>query len=28
VEAWPDYAEQQNKTTRTFPVFVLTPIDA
>ena len=26
VEAWPDYAEYQKKTTRTIPVFVLTPI--
>jgi F420H(2)-dependent quinone reductase len=25
VEAWPDYAEYQKKTTRTIPVFVLTP---
>ena len=28
VAAWPDYAEYQKKTTRTIPVFVLTPIDA
>ena len=28
VMAWPDYAEQQKKTTRTFPVFVLAPADA
>ena len=27
VAAWPDYAEYQKKTTRTIPVFVLTPID-
>ena len=27
VVAWPDYAEYQKKTTRTIPVFVLTPID-
>lgn len=27
VEAWPDYAEYQKNTTRTIPVFVLTPID-
>ena len=26
VMAWPDYAEYQKKTTRTIPVFVLTPI--
>lgn len=26
VEAWPDYAEYQRKTSRTIPVFVLTPI--
>jgi deazaflavin-dependent oxidoreductase (nitroreductase family) len=26
VAAWPDYAEYQKKTTRTIPVFVLTPI--
>jgi deazaflavin-dependent oxidoreductase (nitroreductase family) len=26
--AYPDYAEYQKKTTRTLPVFVLTPIDA
>jgi hypothetical protein len=25
--AWPDYAEYQKKTSRTIPVFVLTPID-
>jgi F420H(2)-dependent quinone reductase len=25
VAAWPDYAEYQKKTTRTIPVFVLTP---
>ncbi|APA97480.1 nitroreductase family deazaflavin-dependent oxidoreductase [Nocardia seriolae] len=25
VEAWPDYAEYQKKTTRQIPVFVLTP---
>ena len=25
VEAWPDYAEYQKKTTRVLPVFVLTP---
>jgi F420H(2)-dependent quinone reductase len=28
VAAWPDYAEYQKKTTRTLPVFVLTPADA
>ncbi|HWG63462.1 MAG TPA: nitroreductase family deazaflavin-dependent oxidoreductase [Streptosporangiaceae bacterium] len=28
VAAWPDYAEYQKKTTRTIPVFVLTPVDA
>jgi deazaflavin-dependent oxidoreductase (nitroreductase family) len=28
VAAYPDYAEYQKKTTRTIPVFVLTPIDA
>ena len=28
VEVWPDYAEYQKKTTRTMPIFVLTPIDA
>ena len=28
VAAWPDYAEYQKKTTRTIPVFVLTPADA
>jgi F420H(2)-dependent quinone reductase len=28
VAAWPDYAEYQKKTTRTMPIFVLTPIDA
>jgi len=27
VEAWPDYAEYQTKTTRVMPIFVLTPID-
>jgi deazaflavin-dependent oxidoreductase (nitroreductase family) len=27
VAAWPDYASYQEKTTRTIPVFVLTPID-
>jgi deazaflavin-dependent oxidoreductase (nitroreductase family) len=27
VAAWPDYAEYQKKTTRTIPVFVLTPED-
>ena len=26
VEAWPDYAEYQKKTTRTMPIFVLTPV--
>ena len=25
VEVWPDYAEYQTKTTRTMPIFVLTP---
>src|SRR6267142_6398775 len=28
IAAWPDYAEYQKKTTRTMPVFVLTPFDA
>ena len=28
VAAWPDYASYQEKTTRTIPVFVLTPMDA
>lgn len=28
VQAWPDYAEYQKKTTRTMPIFVLTPINA
>jgi F420H(2)-dependent quinone reductase len=28
VVAWPDYAEYQKKTTRTMPIFVLTPIEA
>jgi F420H(2)-dependent quinone reductase len=28
VATWPDYAEYQKKTTRTIPVFVLTPADA
>jgi F420H(2)-dependent quinone reductase len=28
VAAWPDYAEYQKKTSRTIPVFVLTPVDA
>jgi F420H(2)-dependent quinone reductase len=28
VAAWPDYANYQTKTTRTIPVFVLTPISA
>jgi deazaflavin-dependent oxidoreductase (nitroreductase family) len=28
VEAWPDYASYQEKTTRVIPVFVLTPTDA
>jgi deazaflavin-dependent oxidoreductase (nitroreductase family) len=27
VEAWPDYAEYQEKTDREIPVFVLTPVD-
>jgi deazaflavin-dependent oxidoreductase (nitroreductase family) len=27
VEAWPDYAEYQKKTSRIIPVFVLTPIE-
>jgi deazaflavin-dependent oxidoreductase (nitroreductase family) len=26
VAAWPDYAQYQTKTTRTIPVFVLTPV--
>jgi F420H(2)-dependent quinone reductase len=28
VAAWPDYANYQTKTTRTIPVFVLTPVSA
>ena len=28
VATWPDYNEYQKKTTRTIPVFVLSPIDA
>jgi F420H(2)-dependent quinone reductase len=28
VAAWPDYANYQTKTTRTIPLFVLTPISA
>jgi F420H(2)-dependent quinone reductase len=28
VAAWPDYADYQKKTTRTMPIFVLTPRDA
>jgi F420H(2)-dependent quinone reductase len=28
VGTWPDYAEYQKKTTRTIPVFVLTPAEA
>jgi deazaflavin-dependent oxidoreductase (nitroreductase family) len=28
VAAWPDYAEYQTKTTRTMPIFVLTPLHA
>ena len=28
VATWPDYAEYQKKTTRTMPIFVLTPLDA
>ena len=28
VEAYPDYAEYQKKTSRTIPVFVLTPTDS
>ncbi len=28
VATWPDYAEYQKKTTRTIPVFVLTPTEA
>jgi deazaflavin-dependent oxidoreductase (nitroreductase family) len=28
VAAWPDYAEYEKKTTRTMPIFVLTPLDA
>ncbi len=28
VEAWPDYAEYQKKTTRKMPIFVLTPVSA
>jgi len=28
VAAWPDYASYQEKTTRTIPLFVLTPMDA
>ncbi len=28
VATWPDYAAYQEKTTRTIPLFVLTPVDA
>ena len=28
VAVWPDYAEYQKKTTRTMPIFVLTPLDS
>ena len=28
VAVWPDYAEYQKKTTRTMPIFVLTPLGA
>ena len=28
VATWPDYAKYQENTTRTIPVFVLTPVDA
>jgi len=28
VAVWPDYAEYQKKTTRTMPIFVLTPVGA
>ena len=28
ITVWPDYAEYQTKTTRTMPIFVLTPLDA
>jgi deazaflavin-dependent oxidoreductase (nitroreductase family) len=28
VATWPDYSSYQEKTTRTIPVFVLTPVDA
>ena len=28
VAVWPDYAEYQTKTSRTMPIFVLTPLDA
>jgi deazaflavin-dependent oxidoreductase (nitroreductase family) len=28
VAAWPDYADYQKKTTRTMPIFVLTPLGA
>jgi deazaflavin-dependent oxidoreductase (nitroreductase family) len=28
VAVWPDYADYQKKTTRTMPIFVLTPLDA
>ena len=28
VATWPDYAKYQQQTTRTIPVFVLTPVDA
>ena len=27
-ETWPDYASYQERTSRTIPVFVLTPVDA
>jgi F420H(2)-dependent quinone reductase len=28
VAVWPDYADYQKKTTRTMPIFVLTPLEA
>jgi deazaflavin-dependent oxidoreductase (nitroreductase family) len=28
IAVWPDYADYQKKTTRTMPIFVLTPLDA
>ncbi|HEV3172355.1 MAG TPA: nitroreductase family deazaflavin-dependent oxidoreductase [Actinocrinis sp.] len=28
IAVWPDYAQYQTKTTRTMPIFVLTPVEA